>query len=91
MEEAPAYSNEQISPVDSVSKDEAKDIEAGEKGMKIEEQYLGITEGGSNNVEFQEMRGDRSYNIYWKIGHVLIWLVMTGYGHFFTLMLPISN
>lgn len=79
----------------SAGQDGENDIEAGENGMKIEARDLGngsmnsSTEAVSETVTTRR----RSYNIYWKIAHAFIWLVMTGYGFILTSLpfRPISD
>jgi hypothetical protein len=77
----PSYPHEKIDSVSS--RDKQKDIEAGEKGMSIGENDLGLQSNNSSTqvyvVSEEEGSNRRSFGIYWKIGHVVIWLVMTGY------------
>jgi hypothetical protein len=59
------------------------DIEAGDKGMNIGVEDLDQESNNSSTEVYiigeEEGSKRRSFNIYWKIGHLLIWLVMTGY------------
>lgn len=66
----------------SAGQDGENDIEAGENGMKIKARDLGNDSMNSSTEAVSEAATPRrrSYNIYWKIAHSFIWLVMTGYG-----------
>ena len=84
----PSYPHEKIDS--APSRDEQKDIEAGEKGVNIGENDLGFESNNSSSqvyvVSDEEGSKRRSFDIYWKIGHVVIWLVMTRYASL--LLLP---
>lgn len=75
----PAYPHEQISP--SGSRDGQEDLEAGDKGVKVGEKEFerenenSSTEGISTKVELRR----RQYSIYWKLFHLAVFVVMTGY------------
>lgn len=74
----PSYPHEKIES--APSRDGQKDIEAGEKGMDVGENDLGSGNSSTDVyvVGEEDRSKKRSWNIYWKIGHALIWLVMTG-------------
>ena len=78
----PSYPHEKIDS--APSRDGQKDVEAGEKGMNVGENDMGLESNNSSTgvyvVGEEEGSKRRSFNLYWKIGHVFIWLVMTGYG-----------
>ena len=77
----PSYSHEKINS--APSRDGQKDIEAGENGMNVGENDMGLESNNSATdvyvVGEEEGAKRRSFNLYWKIGHFFIWLVMTGW------------
>jgi CNT family concentrative nucleoside transporter len=88
----PSYLHEKIGSVSS--RDAQKDIEAGEKGVNIGENDLGLESNNSSTqvyVVSEEGSKRRSFGIYWKIGHVVIWLVMTGYASLLLLSPPLDR
>jgi hypothetical protein len=74
----PSYPHEKIDS--APSRDGQKDIEAGEKAMNVGENDMGLESSSTDVYVVGEEEGSkrRSFNIYWKIGHFFIWLVMTG-------------
>jgi hypothetical protein len=55
------------------------DIEAGDKGMNFGVEDLGHESNNSTTEVYivgeEEVSKRRSFNIYWKIGHLVIWLL----------------
>jgi hypothetical protein len=85
----PSYPHEKINS--APSRDGQKDIEAGENGVNVGENDMGLESNNSATdvyVVGEEEGGAkrRSFNLYWKIGHFFIWLVMTGWvrHHFYS-------
>ncbi len=77
----PSYPREKIDP--APRKDGETDIEAGYKGMNMGVEDLGQKSNNSSTEVYiigeDEDSKRRLFNIYWKIGHLLIWLLMTGF------------
>jgi hypothetical protein len=80
-DKVPSYPHEKIYP--APRQDGETNIEAGDKEMNIGEADLGLKSNNSSTEVYivgeEEGPKRRSFNIYWKIGHLVIWLVMTGY------------
>jgi len=78
---APAYPHEKIDS--APSRNGQNDIEAGDKEMNIGENDLGLQSNNSSTDVYiigeEEGSKRRSFNIYYKVGHVVLWLLMTGY------------
>ncbi len=83
----PSYPHEKIDPAPRQHGE--TDSEAGSKTMNVDEEDFGLESRNSSTgvyiVGEEEGTKRRSFNIYWKISHLVIWLVMTGYA---SLLLP---
>jgi hypothetical protein len=71
-----------------------RDIEAGDKEMDVGEDDLAFESNNSSTdvyvIAEEEGPKRRSFNIYYQIGHAVLWLLMTGYGISFLILSPFS-
>jgi hypothetical protein len=85
--DVPSYPHEKIDPAPHQHGE--TDSEGDSKAMNINEEDFGLESRNSSTEVYivgeEESTKRRSFNIYWKIGHLVIWLVMTGYA---SLLLP---
>jgi hypothetical protein len=85
--DVPSYPHEKIDPAPRQHGE--TDSEGDSKAMNINEEDFGLESRKSSTEVYivgeEEGTKRRSFNIYWKIGHLVIWLVMTGYA---SLLLP---